>query len=67
MADITMCVNSACHARSYCYRQQAKPHPKRQSMSSFTPKNNVIGEGFECENFYSMHENWFKKQDAKTK
>ena len=53
MADITMCLNNDCKARSYCYRQTASPSQGRQSMAEFKPKNNEIGESFECDNFWS--------------
>jgi len=62
MADITMCLNNTCEARSYCYRQQAEPTPKRQSMARFIPVNNVFGERFHCDHFYSMQENYFKNE-----
>lgn len=64
MADITMCLNNQCVARSYCYRQTATPNPTRQSMASFSPSVNEIGEKFQCEHYYSRQEEWFKQQDA---
>ncbi len=64
MADITMCTNQTCIAADYCYRQRATPGI-RQSVSEFTPKNNVRGEAFDCEYFYSMQEEWFKRQTTR--
>lgn len=36
MPDISMCVNSICLSKNYCYRFTAKPTPISQSYSVFT-------------------------------
>jgi hypothetical protein len=59
MADITMCVNSECVAKYYCYRHRAIPSD-RQSVSRFTPSNNISGEKFKCDDWVEYY-----KQEGK--
>ena len=49
MPDMTMCFNRKCPEWERCYRAQARPNPRGQSMSFFP--------GPPCEYFIPLEEN----------
>lgn len=54
MPDITMCVNTKCPVREFCYRYRAKPS-EYQSFSIFVTIER--GSGFiQCDGFWDLRE-----------
>lgn len=54
MPDITMCVNTKCPIREFCYRYRAKPS-EHQSFSIFVTIER--GSGFiQCYEFWDLRE-----------
>lgn len=49
MPDISMCRNKECPSYSRCYRAQAVPNPRRQSIMKFDHKG-----GSRCEYFWQI-------------
>lgn len=54
MVDITMCVNSQCPIREFCYRYRAKPS-ERQSYSVFGAIH-LGSDAWRCYEFWDLRE-----------
>lgn len=54
MPDITMCVNTKCPIREFCYRYRAKPDERQSfAMFEFTPKGSYLTQ---CAEFWGLQE-----------